>query len=119
MGTVVFGQVPYPDASRAIAANNLALIRVYDNVVDGMTVIVASLDGSCSCLPDLDGAVLRARDHPLALAVKGNSCDIARVALKGQERVRVRGLDVVELGRVVARCGEKSLVGRDAEAIHL
>lgn len=51
--------------------------------------------------------------------MEGDSGDVARVALEGQQRVRVGGLDVVELDGVVARAGEEALVGRDAQAVDL
>lgn len=46
--------------------------------------------------------------------MKGNACDVSRVALKRQKRVRIRRFDVIELDRVVASGGEKALVGGDA-----
>lgn len=89
------------------------------HVVGRALVVVAPLDGAGPGLPDLDGAVLRARDHPLALAVEGDAGDVAGMALERQQRVRVGGLDVVELDSVVARGGEEALVGGDAEAVDL
>lgn len=119
VGTAVLGKVPDPDAAGPVAADDLALVGVYDDVVGGTAVVVAALDGAAAGLPDLDGAVLGARDHPLALAVEGDARDVARVALEGEQRVRVGGLDVEELDRVVARGGEEALVGRDAQAVDL
>lgn len=55
-----------------------------DDVVGGGTVIVASLYRTTPRLPDLDGSVLGARDHPLALAMEGHAGDVAGVALEGQ-----------------------------------
>ena len=111
MRAVVLGQIPHPDAARPVAADNLALIGVDDNVVGGAAMVIASLNCPCPCLPDLDGAVLGARHHPLSLAMEGDAGDVSRVTLKRQQRVRVGRLDVVELDRVVARGGEVSLVG--------
>ena len=119
MGAVVLGEVPDPDAAGPVAADDLALVGVYDDVVGGGAVVVAALDGAAARLPDLDGAVLGARDHPLALAVEGDARDVARVALEGEQRVRVGGLDVEELDGVVARRGEEALVGRDTEPVDL
>lgn len=119
MGAVILGQVPDADAAPAVAADDLALVRVDDDVVGGGAVVVAPLYGAAARLPDLDGAVLGARHHPLALAVEGDAGDVARVALEREQRVRVRRLDVVELDRVVAGRGQEPLVGRDAEAVHL
>jgi hypothetical protein len=115
----VLGQVPDAHAAGAVAANDLALVGVDDDVVGGAAVVVAALYGAGARLPDLDGAVLGAGDHPLALAVEGDAGDVARVTLKGEERVGVGRLDVVELDGVVAGGGEEALVRGDAEAIDL
>jgi hypothetical protein len=90
-----------------------------DYIVDGDAVGVVALDIAAARVPDLDGAVLGARDQPLGLAVKGDARDVGRVAVEGQDRIRIRRLDVIELDGVVARGGEVALVGRDAEAVHL
>lgn len=116
---VVLSQVPDAHAAGAVAADDLALVGVDDDVVGGAAVVVRALDGPAARLPDLDGAVLGAGDHPLALAVECDAGDVARVALEGHERVRVRALDVEQLHRVVARRREEPLVGRDAQAVHL
>lgn len=119
VAAAVLGQIPDLDAAGAVAADDLALVGVDDDVVGGAAVAVAALDGAGARLPDLDGAVLGAGDHPLALAVEGDARDIARVALEGQQRVGVGALDVEELDGVVAGGGEEALVGRDAEAVDL
>lgn len=119
MGAAVLGEIPDPDAAGPVAADDLALVRVDDDVVRGAAVVVAALDGAAAGLPDLDGAVLGARDHPLALAVEGDAGDVARVALECEQGVRVGRLDVEELDRVVAGGGEEALVGRDAQAVDL
>jgi hypothetical protein len=115
----ILGEVPNPHAPAAVARDDLTLVRVDDDIVGRKVVAVGALDGAAARLPDLDGAVLGARDHPLALAVEGHARDVARVALKLQHGVRVRRLDVVELHRVVARGGEVALIRRDAEAVDL
>jgi hypothetical protein len=51
--------------------------------------------------------------------VKGDAGDVACVALEGEQRVGVGGLDVEELDGVVAGRGEVALVGGDAEAVDL
>lgn len=82
-------------------------------------MVVAALNGAAAGLPDLDGAVLGARDHPLALAVEGDAGDVARVALESEQRVRIGRLDVEELDGVVAGGGQEALIGRDAQAVDL
>jgi hypothetical protein len=119
VATLVLTQIPHAHGARAVAADQLALVWVYDNVVDGTAVVVVSLHAATPRVPDLDCAVLGRCNHPLALAVEGNARDIAGVALKGEHGGRVGGLDVVKLDCVVPRGGEVTLVGRDAKAIDL
>ena len=45
--------------------------------------------------------------------------DVGGVTVEGEDRIRVRGFDVVKLDRVVTGGGEVSLVGRDAKAVDL
>lgn len=58
VGAAVLGEVPDPHAAGPVAADDLALVGVYDDVVGGAAVVVAALDGAAAGLPDLDGAVL-------------------------------------------------------------
>jgi hypothetical protein len=51
--------------------------------------------------------------------VEGNARDVARVALKCEERIGIRRLDVVQLDRMVAGGGEEALVGGDAQSVDL
>lgn len=94
MRAIILGQVPDAHAARAVAADDLALVGMYDHIIGGTAVVVGALDGTRAGLPDLDGAVLGGGDHPLALAVEGDAGDVARVALEIQERIRIRALDV-------------------------
>lgn len=119
VGAVVLGQVPHAHTTRAVTADNLALVGVDNDIVGGAAMVVGALDGAAARLPDLDGAVLGAGHHPLALAVERNAGDVARVALEGEQRIGVGALDVEELDGVVARGREEALVGRDAQAVHL
>lgn len=94
MRASVLGQIPQSDASGAVAANDLSLIRVDDNVVRRGAVVVAALDSSGAGFPDLDCAVLRACNHPLALAMEGHTGHIAGVALEGHEGLGVCGTNI-------------------------
>jgi hypothetical protein len=114
VGTLVLAQVPDANRARAVAADELALVRVDDHIVDGRAVVVVALDRAGPDVPNLDCAVLRARDHPLALTVEGDGRHVGRVPFKGQDGRRVRRLDLVELDDVVARGGQEALVRRDA-----
>lgn len=119
MRAVVLSEVPDPNIAAAIAANDLALVWVYDNIVDRTAMIVASLDSPTAGLPDLNGAILRAGHHPFSFTVEGYARDISSVALKGQQGIGVGGLDIVELDSMVARCCEETLVWGYTQAIDL
>lgn len=119
MRTIVLSQIPDANTTAPVTADDLALIRVNHDIVDRAAVVVAALDGATARLPDLDSTILRARDHPFALAVERDARDVARVALEGQQGVGVGGLDVEELDGVVAGGREEALVGRDAQSVDL
>ena len=111
MRTIILCQIPNPHTSSTITTYNLALVRVNHYIVDRASMGIAALHGTTSRLPDLDSTVLGTRHHPFPLAVKRDACYIARVAFECEERVRIRGFDVVELHGVVAGCGEEPFVG--------
>ena len=119
MRAVILRKIPDSDTPAPVATDDLALVWVDHNVIDGRGVRIAPLDRPGAGLPDLHGAVLGGRHHPFALTVEGYAGDVAHVALEGEDGIGVRRLDVVELNSVVARGGEVALVGRDAEAVDL
>lgn len=119
MRACVLGQVPKPDAPCSVAANDLALVRVDYHVVGRGAMVIAPLYCASPCLPDLDGAVFGACHHPFSLAVKGDACDVAGVTLKDKMWCRVGIPDFKELNCVVAGGSKISLVGGDAQAVHL
>lgn len=119
MRAAVLSQVPDSDTPTMVTADDLPLVRVDNHIVDRRIVVVAALNGASASFPDLHSSILGASNHPLPLAVECNTCDVAGVAFKCQDRVRVRGLDVVKLDTVVACSSKKSLVGRDAKAVDL
>ena len=115
MRTFILAQVPDAHVARAIAGNQLALVGMDDDIVDGRDVRkdvadggavgVVALDTAGARVPDLHGAVLGAGHHPFPLAVEGDAGDVVGVSVKGQHGTRVRRADVVELDVVVARRG--------------
>jgi hypothetical protein len=119
MATLILPQIPYPHIAPAVTANELPLIRMNHDIVDGHPVRVVPLDGALPCVPYLNRAVLGAGYHPFALAVEGDACDVARVAVESQDRVWVRRFDVIEFYRVVPGRGEVALVRGDAEPVYL
>ncbi len=82
-------------------------------------MIITSLHSSRPRLPNLHGPVFGGCNHPLSFTVEGDTCDVVCVSLESEDWVRVCGFDIVELDVVVARCGEETLIGGDAEAVYL
>jgi hypothetical protein len=89
VGAIVLSQVPNTNTSSTITANNLALVGMNDHIIDRAAVRVASLNGTTSSLPDLDKAILRARDHPFSFTMERDTRDIASMTFKGEERIGV------------------------------
>jgi hypothetical protein len=119
VGTLVLAEIPDTHVAAPVAGDQFALVWMNDNVVDRHTVHVVPLHVSGARIPNLDGPVLRGSHQPLALAVKGDAGDVARVPVEGEDSVRVRGLDIVELDGVVPGGGQVTLVRRNAQAVHL
>ena len=90
-----------------------------DDVVGSGAMIVASLYGRIARLPDLNGSILGASDHPFPLAMEGDARDVARVALKAQDRIWIRRFYIEELDGVVAGGGNETFIGGDAETVDL
>lgn len=70
-------------------------------------------------IPDLQRVILTGSDHPFAFAVERDGGNVARVALEGQDGIRLTTVDVVQAHMLVARCCEVLFVGRDAELVDL
>jgi len=119
VGTVILGQVPDPDTTTAVTADYLSLIRVNDHIVDSTSMAVAALNCATAGFPDLDSAVLGARNHPFSFTMEGYARNVVGVTFEGQERIRIRGFDIVELDRMVAGSCKKTLVWRNAQAVNL
>jgi hypothetical protein len=115
----VLAQVPDAHVASTIAADELSLVGMDDDVVNGDAVRVVALHIPAPGVPDLDGAVFGRRDQPLGLAMECYAGDVGRVAVKGEDGIRVGRLDVVELDCVVAGGREVALVGGDAEPVDL
>ena len=81
------------------------------NIVDRAAVGIVPLNRSRARVPDLDRAVLRAGDEPLALTMEGDARDVAMVALEDEKGRGAGGADIVELHVLAASCGEEALVG--------
>lgn len=114
MRAFVLAQIPYSHLSTAITCYQFALVRVDDDVINGVVVVVVALDACGSRVPDLDRAVFGACDHPFALTVKSQAGDVSGVAVECQDRNGIGGTDIEELDVMAAGCCEPSLVRRDA-----
>jgi len=68
----------------------------YD-VVDGTAMVIISLHTARFRVPDLDGSVFAARNHPFRVAVKAHACDIAGVPFKSEVGLRIRTFEIVQL----------------------
>jgi hypothetical protein len=119
VAALVLAQIPDAHIAPAVAADELALVRMDHDVVNWHSVGIVPLDITTPSVPDLDRTIFARRDQPLGFAVERNACDVAGVAVEGEDRVGVRRLDVVELDGVVPCGGEVALIGRDAEAVDL
>lgn len=119
MRAVILGQIPDSDTSTTVAADDFTLVWVDDNVIDWAAVAVAALDGAAAGFPNLDSSILRAGNHPFALTVERNPSDVVGMTLEGQNWVRIRRFDIIELDAMMTSSCEESLVWRDAEAVDL
>lgn len=119
MATLVLSQIPNPHIAPSITTDQLALIRMDNNIIHRHTMRIIPLHIATPSVPDLDGAVLAARDEPFGLAVERDAGDVARVSVEGEDRVRIGALDVVELDGMVPGGCEVALVRGDAEAVYL
>jgi len=105
VGAVVLCKIPNTNTTTTITADNLALIRVDDNVVDCATVGIATLNRAATGLPDLNSTILGTSNHPFSLAVECYTRNVTSMALEGEERVGVGRFDVVKLDSMMACSG--------------
>lgn len=119
MGAFVLPKIPYSYVTASITCNKFSLVRMNYNIVDWMIVVVVALYTSSSSVPDLHRSVLRACDHPFPFTVKRCARDIPAVAIKCQDRCRVRGANVVKLDVMVACCCEPALIWGYAQSVDL
>lgn len=119
MTALILSQIPDAHIASPIATNQLPLVRVNDHIIHRHAVCIVALHVAAAGIPDLDRAVFRRSHKPFRLAVERDARDVGRVPVEGEDGVGVCRFDVVQLDGVVACGGEVSLVGRDAEAVHL
>ena len=119
MATLVLSQIPNPHIAPSITTDQLALIRMDNNIIHRHAMRIIPLHIATPSVPDLDRAVLAARNEPFGLAVERNAGDIARVSVESEDRIRIGALDIVELDGMVPGGCEVALVRGDAEAVYL
>ena len=105
MGAFVLPQIPDPHISTTITRNQLALIGMDNDIIDGSdmgdniphrsAMGVVALDASSPSVPDFDSAILGAGDHPFALAMEGYACDVSGMAIKRQHGTWIRRAYIV------------------------
>lgn len=111
MGADAFTQIPDANHASLISTDQLTLVWMNDYIVDWSSVNIIALKTASSCIPHLHSAILRARDHPLALTVECDTSDVVGVTLEGHNRIGIRRLDVIEFDIVMAGGGEEAFVG--------
>lgn len=102
MRTSILRQIPYFDTPRLVAADQLALIWVNNDIIDRRIVLVLELDPSTSlpsaparqavpssqprdllCIPYSDGRVLASCDYPFPLRRVCQRRDVPCVSFEG------------------------------------
>jgi hypothetical protein len=115
----ILPEIPDPDVAAPVTADQFALVWMDDHIVHWYAVRVVALNVPRSGIPDLDCAVFRGGNKPLALAVECDAGNVTSVTVKGEDRVGVRRLDIVELDRVMTGGGKVAFIGRDTQAVDL
>lgn len=112
MGALVLTQIPDTDISTAVTRYQLPLVWMNDNIIhrrhmrkdilniSSMSVI--PLNAPSPCIPYLNGPVLGAGDHPLALAMEGNTGYVPSMAIKTDDRAWVCRSYIIELDVMVS-----------------
>mgnify|MGYP006165337421 CR=1 FL=1 len=91
----ILRQIPHADIPVAVARNELALVRVERNGVDGASTLVFALAAWRTHVPYLDRPVLRAREEPLAV-LRARQNEIAQAATSGATvRLEARRAELV------------------------
>ena len=110
MTALVLRKIPNSDTAISVAADELALIRVYDHIVHRTSMPVVPLHSRTLCVPDLDRPVLRGRYHPFCVAVEANASDVASMSFECENRVRIVTFARVELDVLASSGSDESLV---------
>lgn len=115
----VRSEVVHPHDSVLIADEKLGLVRMQYDGIQRDPRIVATLTPRRTQVPDLDTAVVRARVHPLAVALEPQGRDVRRVSVVARHVVGIVTVDFKETNVWIPRGCNVLLVGRDLKAIDL
>ena len=85
MRTAISSKIPNLDRAGLIARDELSLIRMEGEIVDGGGMSVVALRRGGANVPDFDRSVFGARDEPFRFGVPGEGGDVAGVAGEGDE----------------------------------
>ena len=116
-------QVPDPHIAILISRNELCLIRVQCHRIHRGVALVLALVTLHSQIPNFDGLILRAREHPLAFTLEPHGCHIALVVIAAAYRglTLLAGclLDVEDLAVRIPGRRDQLFVVRNCQSVHL
>jgi len=111
MAALIFGKIPYPDATIPVAADELSLIRVYDHIIHRTSMSIIPLHSSALCVPDLDCPILGRSHHPFRVAVKANASNVASMSFECENGSWVVPFARVELDVLASSSSHEGFVG--------
>lgn len=119
MRTEVLAKIPNLHSAGAVTGDQLPLVWMDHDIVDGTLVIIDPLDASVLGVPHFDEAILGAGHDPLPFTMELHTSDVPGMAGEGHDRLRIGRLDVEKLYIVIACGSEKPFVWGNAESIDL
>jgi hypothetical protein len=113
VGAIVFSKIPDTYTTAPVTADDLALVWMNDNIIGRGPMVIASLNSTAPGFPYLHSSIFGAGHHPFSFTMESDTCYVSGMALEGEDRIGVRGLDVIELDGVMASGSQISFVGRN------
>lgn len=89
MGAYTLAQVPHTNHPGMVTTDQLTLVGMDDDIIDGCSVDIITLEATRAGIPYLDSPVLRAGDHPFPFAVECDTCDVIRVTFEGEDGIGI------------------------------
>ena len=115
----ILAKIPNLYTACAVTGDQLPLVWMYYNIVDGTLVIIDSLDASILSMPHLYKAIFRTRHNPLPFTMELHTRNVSGVARESHDRLWIGRLHIEKFYIVIAGCGKKSFIRGDAESIDL